>query len=154
MASVMTRWERQLSSLRRIAFDSNALIYLLAGMYPYAPYVGRALAMVGQGTVFGILSTVVEMEILVKPFREHDARAQDQAELILRQTPNLTIRPVDRTIARRAAELRARTGLRPLDALIAATALEEQCDAIIGNDHQMARHLIQIPYLCLDDYIP
>ena len=38
-------------------------------------------------------------------------------------------------------------------AIIVATALEERCDAIIGNDSIIASRLTGIPYLYLDDYV-
>ena len=74
-------------------------------------------------------------------------------EIFLRQAPNLAVRSVDRVIARRAAHVRAQTRLSPMDAIIVATALEERCDAIIGNDSIIASRSIGIPYLYLDDHI-
>ncbi|MBI2873242.1 MAG: type II toxin-antitoxin system VapC family toxin [Chloroflexi bacterium] len=148
-----SRWEGRLSSLRRIAFDSNALIYLLEGREPYTTYVARAIEMMERGEVVGLVSTVVEMELLVKPLRDRDTGAYDRVEMFLRQRPNLTVRAVDRAVARRAADVRARTRLSPLDAIVVATALEERCDAIIGNDSLIASRLTGIPYLYMDDYL-
>ena len=105
MKTVVAQWENQISSLRRVAFDTNALIYF------------------------------------------------DKAEIFFRDTHNLAIRAVDRVIARRAAEVRARTRLEPLDSIIVATALEERCDAIIGNDSIIASRPTGIPYIYLDDYV-
>ena len=101
----------------------------------------------------GVISTIVELEILVKPMRDRDDDAQDRVETFLQQRPNLSIRPVDRMIARRAANIRARTRLLPMDAIIVATAVEERCDAIIGNDSMMAARTTDIPYLYLNDYV-
>lgn len=146
-----TRWSERLSSLHRISFDSNALIYASEGISPYAGYVGQALEMLKRGEARGFISTIVEMEMLVKPLQERNVVALDRIELFLRDTPNLFVRGVDRTVARRAAGLRAR--LHPMDAIIAATALVERCDALIGNDAMMASKVIQIPYLYLNDYV-
>ena len=99
---MLANWMNQLASLRRIGFDSNALIYLLEDREPYA---------------------------------------------------DLRVRSVDRTVAQRAARVRAQTRLDPLDAIIVATALEERCDAMIGNDSFIASRSIGIPYLYLNDYI-
>ena len=41
----------------------------------------------------------------------------------------------------------------PMDAIIVATAVEERCDAIIGNDSMMAARTTDIPYLYLNDYV-
>ena len=74
-------------------------------------------------------------------------------ELFLRDMPNPIIKSADRTVARQAAELRVRNGLDPIDVIIAATALVERCDVIIGNDAIMASRFAQIPYLYLNDYV-
>lgn len=139
--------------MQRIGFDTNALIYALEGTVPYASMVAEVLAMMRKGEALGVISTVVELELLVKPFRERDQIALDQVTLLLDDTPNLFIRSLDRSIARRAAGIRARTRLSIPDSVIAATALEERCDAIIGNDVDMAQRVIRIPYLCLEDYV-
>ena len=139
--------------LRRVAFDANALIYYLERVRPYYPLMNNALDALQRGGVVGVLSTIVEMEILVKPIREQDQALVDVTEHFLQRTPNLLVRPLDRAIARRAAQVRAATRLAPPDAIIAATALEERCEAIVGNDARMAARLVGIQYLYLDDYI-
>ena len=74
-------------------------------------------------------------------------------ELFFRDSPNLVIRSFDRTIAKRAALVRASNRLLLPDAIIVATALEERCDAIIGNDSVIASQAVGIPYLYLNDYV-
>ena len=109
--------------------------------------------MLQTGEALRFLSTLVEMELLVKPLRDRNLSTASQMEIFLRGTPNLVIRSVDRVIARQAANIRARTGLRSVDAVIAATAIEERCDAIIGNDGMFASRVVGIPYFYLDDYL-
>ena len=145
-------WHRNLLELRRVAFDTNALIYLLEGREPHAELVAAALGRLEEGGAIGVISTVVEMELLVKPLREQDIAFVERLDLVFRNLPNLIIRAVDRPVARAAAEIRARDRLGSPDAIIAATAMVEGCDAIIGNDRAMARRLRGISYLCLDDY--
>ena len=148
-----TLWENHIRSVRRISFDSNALIYFLEGRQPYYEYVAQVVAMLEEGRAMGYVSTIVVMELLVKPMREEDTVGLDRIELFLRGQINLFIRPVDHIVARRAADMRARTRLSPPDAIIVATALEEQCGAIIGSDSIIASRATGIPYLYLDDYI-
>lgn len=149
-----TRWDYELASIRRVGFDTNALIYFIRSVAPYASLIADAVAMIVQGGALGVLSTVVEVELLVRPLRDRDGDSLDKVEFLLQRTPNFLIRPVDRAVARRAADVRARTGLSVPDAIIVATALEERCDAIIGNDARIASRITGIPYLLLDDYIP
>ena len=148
-----TYWANQLSAMCRICFDSNALIYFLEGQQPYCSYVAQAVAMMENGRAIGVASTVMEMELLMKPLRDGDIFGREKIEIFLRQQHNLLIRPVDRLVARRAAVVRARTRLAPLDAIMVATALEERCEAIIGNDAVIASRPVGIPYLYLDDYV-
>ncbi len=146
-------WMNQLAPLRRIAFDSNALIYFLEDRQPYVNYVAQAVSLMDSGQAIGIISTVAEMELLVKPMREQNTVSLGRIEIFLQQQHNLNVRSVDRIVAQRAAEVRVRTRLAPLDSIIVATALEEQCEVIIGNDSVIASRNLGIPYLYLDDYI-
>jgi predicted nucleic acid-binding protein len=146
-------WAERLASARRISFDSNAVIYLLEGREPYASYVAQTAALIERGQALGVISTIVEMEVLVRPLRDSDTEAQERMRTFLQTMPNLMVRPVDRIIARRAATVRARTRLAPMDAIIVATALEERCDVIVGNDSFVAKQSLGVPYLYLEAYV-
>jgi predicted nucleic acid-binding protein len=147
-------WASDLSKLGRIAFDTNALIYLLEGQEPHVGRVAEALWRVERGLAVGVVSTIVEMEVLVRPIRDQRFDVVERVDMLFRNVRTLLIREVDRTVARLAAGLRARTNLKTPDALIAATAVAEGCDAIIGNDQDFAVRVQQdIPYLRLDDYV-
>lgn len=146
-------WASQIASVRRVGFDTNALIYFLEGRQPYASYISNLISMMEAGQVIGWISTIVEMELLVKPMRDRNRIARDKIEVFVRGQPNLLIRSVDRSVARRAADVRARTRLASLDAIIVATSLEEHCDAIVGNDSMVASRPLGINYIYLDDYI-
>lgn len=149
----MTSWPERLSSLRRIALDTNVIIYKLENATRYSQLVEPVFGLLNRGRIAIILSRVVEMEALVRPLRDNDRAAVDVLTLLFARTPNLRVRDVDQAIAHRAADVRAITRLRAPDAIIAATALEERCEALIGNDKIMASRLRGIPYLYLDDYI-
>ena len=144
-------WHARIAGLRRVAFDTNALIYLFEGQEPHADLVAAVLGRVEGGHALGIVSTVVEMELLVRPLRQQDFAFVVGLDLFLRNERNWVLRDVDRAVARSAAAIRANTGMKTPDALIAATAALEGCDAIIGNDRGFARHS-EVPYLILDDY--
>jgi predicted nucleic acid-binding protein len=73
--------------------------------------------------------------------------------VFFRESPNLVIRSLDRVVARRAALVRAESRLQLPDAIIVATALEEGCDAMVGNNASMAQRGMGIPYLYLGNYI-
>lgn len=148
----MATWEARVSGLRRIAFDTNALIYLFEGLQPYAEMVAAALHQVERGNAVGVISTIVEMELLVRPLRDQDLGFVDRLNLFLTNERNFVVRGVDSLVARTAAAMRARSNLGTPDALIAATAAVEHCDAIIGNDYEFSKRSTEVPYLRLDSY--
>ena len=148
----MPTWEARISGLRRIAFDTNSLIYLFEGLQPYAEMVAAALHQVERGNAVGVISTIVEMELLVRPLRDQDLGFVDRLNLFLTNERNFVVRGVDSLVARTAAAMRARSRLATPDALIAATAAVEHCDAIIGNDYAFAKRSTEVPYLRLDSY--
>ena len=146
------RWTEIIHSLRRIAFDANALIYFLEGVQPHAGLVQKALWQVERGAAVGIVPTIVEMEIVVQPLREDRIDIVEHVDFLLRNVRNLAVVDIDSRIARIAAGLRAHNRLKPPDALIGAAAIAEGCDAIIGNDYEFAKRITGVDYLRLDHY--
>ncbi len=149
----MTQWSRQISSLRRVAFDTNAVIYYIQRRAPYSDFVAQVMSMLEAGEALGFVSVLVEMELLVQPLRDRDNEALEKIGLLFRDMPNLIIRPVDRAVAAAAANVRSSTRLDPVDSIVAATALVDRCEGIIGNDAVFARRFNAIPYLFLEDYV-
>lgn len=119
-------------------------------MQPYyrllEPVFGRVEA--GQSTA--VFSVVTEAEALVKPIREGRSDIIARIETLLRHR-HASVIPVNRIIARRAAHIRARTGLALTDTIIVATAVEAGCQALVGNDARWARRVSEIRYVHLDD---
>ena len=144
-------WSEALEGNSRIAFDTNALIYFLEGFRPYGDRVAEALQMLSDGAAVGFASTIVEMEMLVGPLRQRDRRLLMNVRKFFNLQPNLHVTPLNSDIARAAAEVRAETGMKAPDAIIAATAAANRCDVVIGNDRAFAGRC-PVPYLVLDDF--
>jgi len=146
-------WLEELRAHRRVALDTNLVIYYLEDVSPYNELTFHLMRLMERGVIAGVLSTVVQAEVLVKPLRERNQRLIDRMESFFRQSPNLALRSVDSAVARRAALVRSATQLPLPDAIIVATALEERCDVIIGNDGSIARHNTGVPYVYLQNYV-
>jgi predicted nucleic acid-binding protein len=146
-------WLEALRAHRRVSLDTNVVIYALEKVSPYDELAQHLLHFLERGFLSGIVSTVVETEVLVKPLRERNQLALDKAEMFFRESPHLTVRAFDHALVSRAAHVRVTTRLPLPDAIILATALEESCDAIVGNDAAMARRTVGIQYVLLDNYI-
>ena len=95
---------------------------------------------------------VTELELLIRPIRDHDEWELAQVQLLL-DGNGIDVVEMDRNVARLAAEQRASTGLDVADATIVATAIYAECDVIVGNDARCARRVTEIPYLLLDDLV-
>jgi predicted nucleic acid-binding protein len=149
---VTTPWSKRLLPLRKVAFDTNVLVYGIEGADQRAALMRQAFRGMEAGLFVAAISAVVEMELLVKPYRDRNLTGIDRVERFLRLSPNLSILPVDRNVARRAADVRARMRLSAMDSIVVATAVEERADAIIGNDVLVANRVIGIPYILLDDF--
>ena len=140
-----------LAGKTRIAFDTSAVIYYLEDLYPYGIYVAQAFSLLASGAAVGFVSSMVEMETLVRPLRIRDKGLLFSICRFFALHPNLHVTPVSSDIAQAAAQVRASTNLKAPDAIIAATAAADRCDVIIGNDRAFARNS-ELPYLVLDDF--
>lgn len=116
-----------------IYLDSCILIYAIEDDSERGDRVRRRLTDAGDALV--AISPLVMEECLVAPLRDDDlalrdhyVRAFEQFELLELRVPQFV----------RAAELRARTGLRTPDALHLAAAQLAECSALWTNDSRLA----------------
>lgn len=140
-----------LAGTTRIAFDTNAVIYYLEDIHPYGVYAAQAFSLLASGAAVGFVSTMVELETLVRPLRTRNRGLLFSIRRFFALHPNLYVTPMSSDIAQGAAQVRASTSLKAPDAIIAATAAADRCDVIIGNDRAFARNSA-LPYLVLDDF--
>lgn len=148
----MTFWDN-FSDGEKIGLDTSVFIYYASRREPYFQHCRQIMREIESGRLRGVISTVSEMEILVEPLARKQRQLVNDIEDLLRRLTGLDVVPVDGTLARRAAEIRAETRLRSLDALVAATALLAGCRYLVGNDREFARRVEGIAYLVLGDYV-
>lgn len=117
---------------QRIAFDSDVLIYSAASDHPLGPPVFRLLERASVGTVL-LGSTLLIPELLIKPTRL--ASTHEQQALVDRLS-RLTLLPLDESIAELAAALGAEYGLKPVDSVHLATAVNASADRFITNNRK------------------
>jgi len=137
---------------RRLCFDTNALIYLLDRVQPYCDWLDPLFATVAFGDVKAVFSVVTEAEVRVKPLRD---QRYEEIERILAvfSHQNVEILIADREISRVASAIRADHNLKLPDAFIVATAMVNNCDALIGNDKTCAQRVTEIPYIYLEEAV-
>ena len=120
-----------------LLIDTSVALAYLTGTEPVSPAATRLFdEFVATGRDRAALSVVTVGEILVRPFRTGPA-AVAIAEGFLRHFGEIELVAVDYAIAREAADIRARTGLRMPDALILSSALARAVDMLVTNDRSL-----------------
>jgi predicted nucleic acid-binding protein len=121
-----------------VNLDTNALVYYLEDRRPYADLMEAVFRRVSGGELEAVMSSIAQMELLVKPIRERDLEAMGEVIEFTERTANLRVVDVARPVAMQAAVVRAE-GLEVPDSLIVATGAVTECDATITNDHDWRR---------------
>ena len=129
-----------------------AFIYRVETSPSYAPIVEPFFSALASGAFRAVTSVITLMEIAVGPLRAERADLADAYELLLSSFPSLVLADVDRSIVRRAAELRASHRIRPVDAIQMATGLVSGAGYFVTNDRGLTR-VPGIEVLLLDSYL-
>lgn len=94
---------------RRVAVDSNVLIYLLEGSGQRAEVAARLVDAIGRGEIEGVLASVGLAEVLVPAARADDGPAFEEAAATIRDL-GFRIVAMDARVAEDVAWIRGRTG--------------------------------------------
>ena len=121
---------------RRIAVDSNVLIYLLEGSGPRAESAARLLDAIGRGEVEGVLASVGLAEVLVASAKADNGPVFEETAATIRDL-GLRIVTLDAHVAEDAAWIRGRTGATMSDAIHLACALRAGATIFVTNDRRM-----------------
>ncbi len=144
---------RQFVAGEKIGLDTAPLIYYLNRQEPYFDTCLELMKRIESGRLRAVVSVVTEMELLAKETVQDQRQSLNDVEQLFRHLNNLHVLDVDRTIARRAADLRSHTRIKGLDAIIVATAITQGCRRVIGNDAEVSRRVTGIDYLTIDDML-
>jgi predicted nucleic acid-binding protein len=139
-----------LSQHQLVCFDSNAFIYAVEATDSRSTLARELLRLVADGDIEAVTSTMTVLEIMVHPFQRGEPDVANEYATRLESWPHLRVIPVDLAIARRAAQLRARLRLKPIDAIQLATAQEAGATALVTNDRDFGR-IVDVAILHLDD---
>lgn len=134
----------------RLLLDTNCLVYLLEGTSgPEHEYMLKLMELGAGGEAELLTSTVSLAELLVGVARRGSRADVERAQRAFLGLPGLSSHAVDIEVAREGAIVRERTGLRLFDAIIVATGVIHQADALISNDRQLVRaeHGLRAVYL-------
>ncbi len=139
-----------LRGVNNLALDTSPVIYFVEAHPRYGPVAREVFQRIAAGEIGGFTSVVTLSEVLVRPLALGDIVLQDDYRRLLLQSEHVDTRPISSATAERAAELRARYGMRLPDALQLAMALQEGCQAFLTNDLRLKR-VAELPVLVLDE---
>ncbi len=137
---------------RTVGADSMVFIYQLEDHLRYAPITQVIFDQWQMGKPRGVTSVITVTEVLVTPLRDGNRQAAEEYRRLLSSYPHLSIVEIDQAVARRAADLRAKHGIRTPDALQIAAALIHGATGFISNDKAVKR-VRDIQVLLLDEVI-
>lgn len=125
---------RQALQGRKVYLDANIFIYTLEGMEPWADLLSDVFVGLTIGELSAVTSSLSLSECLVLPFKQNKNELVAVYREALLPSHYLTAAPIDDRVLISAANIRGQTGLKLPDAIHAATALTQQCTAMLTND--------------------
>jgi predicted nucleic acid-binding protein len=137
---------------RRVAVDSNVLIYLLEGTGPLAEVAARLVDSIGRGEVEGVLASIGLAEILVPAAKADDGPAFERTAATIRDL-GFRIIALDARVAEDAAWVRGRTSVTMPDAIHLACARQSGATVFVTNDRRVPV-LTNLGVAVLEDLAP
>lgn len=122
----------------KLYLDASAVIFFLQGSPPARTAMAERLARSREGGDEVFLSDLTRFECRVGPLREGQETVLAAYERFFASKGTRLV-PVSRKAWDYAAQVRARHGLKTLDALHVACAVTLGCDLLITGDERMAR---------------
>ncbi len=135
---------------RRISIDTPIFIYALEGNddFPLSQELFRQIPK-SKTTVYA--SVIVITEMLNKIYEVGaQSRVPDYLNFI-HGGGLISVVNVDRSIALKAAQLRAKYGLKPPDAIHLATAIERNCEYFVTTDNGFGNNTEELKIIYLPD---
>ena len=119
---------------QRVYLDSNVFIYFLDRNPVYFPLVAPLLAAIDGGDIIGVTGDAAVAEVMVRPYQTGDPTLVAGIKSFFGTAGFLSVRSHDAAAFDLAAQLRARHGMKFIDALHVATAIGAECRFLITND--------------------
>lgn len=135
-----------------VGLDSAPLIYFIEAHPRFGPVVKPLFfERLENGGNRAVTSVVTLSEVLVQPIRTSRPDVEERYRELLMGGPNVLLAEITRSIAERAARLRAIYGVRLPDAYQIAAAIEHGATHFLTNDDRL-RKVQEVAVLVLSDY--
>ncbi len=121
----------------RVSIDTNIFVSVKNREEPYCGPSRAVLDMADEGTLEGVVSTVVVAEICSGYHTAGELKEKDEFLTHILTSPNYVVAEVSVDVADEAGRIRAETGLKLPDALIVASGLKMKADYLITYDESL-----------------
>ena len=122
----------------KVFFDTAPFIYLIENHPEFYQKTEELIFNLAMSSASFYTSVLTETEFNVQPIKLNKRELIDDFEKILVDI-GFKVHNIDIGIAKKAAELRVKHGLKTLDALQVATAIESDCSVFVTNDKGLKR---------------
>jgi|PlaIllAssembly_1097288.scaffolds.fasta_scaffold1327707_2 predicted nucleic acid-binding protein len=119
---------------KRVYMDTNIFIYFLEQSEGYFECVAPIIEACEAGKFIGYTGDVAVAETMIQPYRENNLSLVANFKAFFATENFLSIQSHDAAIFDLAAQLRAKRGMKLIDALHYATALKSGCAFFLSND--------------------
>ncbi|NBJ11769.1 type II toxin-antitoxin system VapC family toxin [Microvirga arsenatis] len=123
-----------MTAIKSAYLDANAVIRFVESEDDGLLFLFEQAA---AGLLQLVTSELTLAEVLVGPLKDGDQKLAGIYEEFLTSDETLEIRPVDRSVLRRSAEIRATLGNKGPDAIHIATALLTECSLFFSSDQRL-----------------
>lgn len=134
-----------------IYIDTPVVIYSVEWNPDYYSLLQPLWLKFQTGEIQIISSELILMETLVLPLKNNDTFLLNAYEELL-LSENMQLVPINQSILRQAANIRATNNLKTPDAIHAATALSVNCNQFITNDKGF-RNVPSLPVIILSEVL-
>jgi len=135
-----------------VFLDTAPLIYYIEENKQYSPILDKLFLANNKGKFLFQTSVITLLEVLVLPMRQNEQKLVEQYQNILCNSPTINIFELNIEIAKRAAGLRAKYGLKTPDSIQIATAIYGAAEYFLTNDIRL-KAVKEIETLVLDELI-
>lgn len=122
-----------------MSLDTSACIYYIERQEPFFGLLRGVIERAIAGSLRVELSAIVQLELLVQPYRSGDQRVFRDVLNFTEEHEGVSVAPISRDAVLASAQVRAITRLKVPDSLIIGTAAVGGADLIIGNDRRFDR---------------
>ena len=142
------------SHITSVLLDTSVLIYYFEGIEPYNLLRKEIFQDIADENIRGFLSVISITEFVAKPLVTGKVIDIEGFKRFLASLP-IQVLEVNYEIAERAGQLRSQYPSVPTpDALIVATALENDCDVFVTNDKRLKKlEVYGLTVIVLKDFV-